>query len=244
MFTMALFSEMRKVLAASAVFVMGLVLTACSSGDADDTVSSSPVATVDTEHSSTQSAPDELEESTTQAPSAVPEEETASSPSSESQMKQDFISALDSMGEEDALMYTGNGSGPLAGTRFQTADGTVHCQIAATAVACAVPEKTEDWPEDMRAGGSNVGSSAPADTVGWSEMVDVPLSEEPMNWQQQDDFPYIDTGTELPDQYKLIVSTGWEDSSNEAICGVDGDTVICTLEDHGFAVSQSLYETW
>src|SRR5690625_3535348 len=121
MFTMALFSEMRKVLAASAVFVMGLVLTACSSGDADDTVSSSPVATVDTEHSSTQSAPDELEESTTQAPSAVPEEETASSPSSESQMKQDFISALDSMGEEDALMYTGNGSGPLAGTRFQTA---------------------------------------------------------------------------------------------------------------------------
>lgn len=219
-------------------------MTSCGSEDTDTAPASPSATAAETETSPSHNANDNRQDSDTLAPSKTAEPETASGVPSDSQTAHVYADSLESMAEEDALLYTGNGSGPLAGTRFQTADGSVHCQIVTKAVACTVPDAAEAWPEDERADEANDGSSESVDTLGWSEMVGAPLSQEPMNWQQQDNFPYVDTGVELPDQRKLDVTTDLEDPNLDAVCGVDDDTVICTIGKHGFAVSQSVYETW
>lgn len=227
----------------TATLVFGLAMTSCTSDATENTASESDEVSQENSPSPTATVDAGADDSGTPLPSSTIDPKTSSAPS-ETQPSEVYESQLEGMTEEDPLPYTGNGSGPLAGTRFQTSDSAVHCHMTPNAVACTVLDSGEDWPADQRKEGPNVGSTGPADTVGWSEMVDIPMTNPPMNWQQADGFPSVDTGLDLPDQHKFVLATGFEDSDPDSICGVDNNTVICTVGEHGFAVSASVYETW
>jgi hypothetical protein len=218
-------------------------MTSCTSDATEDTSSSSDEVSQEINPSPRATADAGQDDIDTPSPSTTIERKSASAPS-ETQPSEIYESRLEGMTEEDSLPYTGSGSGPLAGTRFQTPNGAVHCQMTPNAVACTVLTNEEDWPADQRKEGPNVGSNGPADTVGWSEMVEVPMAGQPMNWQQVDGFPSVETGLELPDQHKFIIPTGFEDSDPDSVCGVDDNTTICTVGEHGFALSETVYETW
>lgn len=239
--------KLKKTMRAMTIIFFGLILTSCGTETPQGALENL-LDLKETQAEETTPPPITPNDEATDATEAAEEEEPLTASATPSPSKtfgpEFFVNQLDQMIEADASAYTGNGSGPLAGTRFTTPDEEVHCHIAGQNAACAVPNKDIDWPEEQRAYGATLGSSGSARTVGWASMHDIPLDEAPMNWQQIDDFPYVETGGELYDGYKYIVSADWEGQLPDFICGVSGNTMICAHGDHGFAVSKSLYVTW
>lgn len=140
-------------------------------------------------------------------------------------------------------MYTGNGSGSLAGTRFSTKDNSVHCHIVAEQVVCAVPGSHGKWPTAQNADRSPAITGRTADTVGWSPKHGARLGSTPEYWKHRGDFPSIGTGATLAEGHKLSVVTSW-DNEDEATCGVHRRAVTCVYGKHGFTVGRSVYKTW
>jgi hypothetical protein len=182
------------------------------------------------------------ETSTSAEASASPSTTTEEGADSSAKNNADLLADFE---EVDAGLYTGNGSGDLAGTRFTTPDESIHCHIAGENAVCAVPGEHSEWPDADRGNdGVRDMPNAPAPTViGWMRPLGSPLGTKPKNWLQQGTFPSVNTGVPLEDGKKMEVLTSLE-TGDTVTCGSKDNNMTCINGDHGFTVGTDTYATW
>ncbi|WP_288812801.1 hypothetical protein [uncultured Corynebacterium sp.] len=221
-------SQKTRACALMTIPILALFATACAADEQSEGTSEAASSA-----SSTDNAPQPT--TATSSAAAAPEESESAAPGADAV-------ALVGMSEVNSMMFTGNGSGTLAGTRFSTPDGSVKCHITVSAACVVNPHGS--WPEEDRA---NDGSGATGDpsVIGWHEAAQAPFGEKPKTWVQQGTWP--NTGTSLPMEAgnKIEVAVSFEGPISSVTCGVlDASTMVCVAGEHGFKVSPTAYENW
>lgn len=186
--------------------------------------------------SSTSSSSTQSSESGSTSPSASPSSSSSSAEASGAPSSSADFSDLTKL---DALPYSGNGSGPSAGTRFASPTGNIRCHITGVGAACSV-KKHNAWPANNRYD-DGIPETTP-DVIGW-----YPGSighGVPKHWKQQGSFPVGDYANELPYGSYLDVVTSLEGETPNVRCGSRETGMTCVAGSHGFSVSRETYEVW
>ena len=220
-------SQKTRACALMTIPVLALFATACTADEQLEGTSETASSA-----SSNSNAPQPTTATSTAA--AVPEESESDAPGADAV-------ALVGMSEVNSMMFTGNGSGTLAGTRFSTPDGSVKCHITVSAACVVNPHGP--WPKEDRANDGSV--SGEPSVIGWHEAAQAPFGEKPKTWVQQGTWP--NTGASLPMEAgnKIEVAVSFEGPISSVTCGVlDASTMVCVAGEHGFKVSPTAYENW
>lgn len=231
-----------KWLASGTLAVLAAVgLTACGEGDHP---------TPETTTATSASATDEATTTSKHAPAPTTGKRETTETTAESTTQPETASdaaALDELEEVDALMFTGNGSGTLAGTRFTSPDESVHCHFAGEKNAYVVmsrmkPGNHGDWPDSERVN-DGVDGQISANTIGWRPNA-ADFSGPPKTWALQGTWPAVNTGVPLKKGTKVSVRMTLE-SDDDVTCGAPtDDTITCSIGSHGFTVGEDTYRTW